>query len=238
MAKLKTEWEIKNGVKFSKRGIVDYIERFLATESINSEDPQTAKAWEEKLKTPGLTYYLKKGGSDINTSQPFFRSEVSLPQAFKLNKVIKCVSVIIFYFTTLFQIYFPENATKWDKNVKDYEQIPLEKGNTCYGMTYVSQKKTFTIDSRDFLDKGFSFFYKGKFYRYSCSVNNNLDLKPKPKDTVRGATLYNCVVMYRDPKDLRIYYTVVTQCDYKLNIPTFILTSFLPKAAKSWIGEI
>ena len=31
----------------------------------NKSDPATAKAWERKLKNPGLTYYLKKGGSKL-----------------------------------------------------------------------------------------------------------------------------------------------------------------------------
>jgi hypothetical protein len=65
MAKLKTQWEIDNGVKFSKRGLIEYIEKMHAQETPdNKDDPKTAKAWERKLKNPGLTYYLKKGGSE------------------------------------------------------------------------------------------------------------------------------------------------------------------------------
>jgi hypothetical protein len=64
MAKYKTEWEIEQGVKFSKRGIIDYIEKMIAYESAqNKEDPANAKLWEQKLKQPGLVYYLKKGGT-------------------------------------------------------------------------------------------------------------------------------------------------------------------------------
>jgi len=36
MAKLKTEWEVKNDVKFSKRGLIEYIEKFVAHESKQS----------------------------------------------------------------------------------------------------------------------------------------------------------------------------------------------------------
>lgn len=33
MAKYKTPWEIEQGVKFSKRGLIDYIEKNIAFES-------------------------------------------------------------------------------------------------------------------------------------------------------------------------------------------------------------
>ena len=94
MAKLKTEWEIRNGVKFSKRGIIEYIENFLVQESKANKDPKVAKAWDQKLKVPALTYFLKKGGSDISSSQPFFRSEMEFKPAFKMQKVVNCVSSI------------------------------------------------------------------------------------------------------------------------------------------------
>jgi len=39
------------------------------------EHPDQDKKWEEKLKIPGMTYFLKKGGSDQNSNQPYFRVE-------------------------------------------------------------------------------------------------------------------------------------------------------------------
>ena len=60
------------------------------------------------------------------------------------------------------------------------------------------------ICSRDFYEKGFSFFHNGKFYRYSTSVqnsnlpgpNNEDPIKPLPnKSTVRAETLINCGIM-------------------------------------------
>ena len=66
MAKLKTDWEIEAGVKFSKRGLIEYIEKMHEFENINNkEDPKVGKAWERKLKNPGLTYFLKKGGTAV-----------------------------------------------------------------------------------------------------------------------------------------------------------------------------
>jgi len=47
MAGMKTEWEQAAGIKFSKRGIIEAIEKALREESPNNkEDPRTAKAWE------------------------------------------------------------------------------------------------------------------------------------------------------------------------------------------------
>ena len=41
-----------------------------------------------------MIYYLKKGGSD-KSNQPFFRSEMSFPKAYKMDKLIRCVSKIV-----------------------------------------------------------------------------------------------------------------------------------------------
>ena len=69
MAKHKTQWEIDQGVKFSKKGLIDYIEKMIAYESNqNKEDPANAKLWEQKLKQPGLTYCIKKGGTKESPS--------------------------------------------------------------------------------------------------------------------------------------------------------------------------
>ena len=69
MAKHKTQWEIDQGVKFSKKGLIDYIEKMIAYESNqNKEDPVNAKLWEQKLKQPGLTYCIKKGGTKESPS--------------------------------------------------------------------------------------------------------------------------------------------------------------------------
>ena len=47
MAKIKTPWEIENGVKFSKRGLIDYITKMIEHECAqNTQDPANAKLWE------------------------------------------------------------------------------------------------------------------------------------------------------------------------------------------------
>jgi hypothetical protein len=52
-------------LKFSKNGIIQFIEKFLDHESSNNTvDPTTAKAWKEKeVYAPGIKLYLKQGGS-------------------------------------------------------------------------------------------------------------------------------------------------------------------------------
>jgi hypothetical protein len=62
MVGLKTQYEIDIGLKFSKNGLINYIENFIENESTVKD-----KRWEEtKLNMPGIKIFLKRGGSDIN----------------------------------------------------------------------------------------------------------------------------------------------------------------------------
>ena len=61
MVKYKTQYEIKQGIKFSKRGIIEFIEQ-----TIEREQTAYDKKWQLQLKTPSISYYLKKGGSELN----------------------------------------------------------------------------------------------------------------------------------------------------------------------------
>ena len=48
------------------------------------------------------------------------------------------------------------------------------------------------MKQRDFYEKGFSFCDNGKFYRYSCTVQDSEIIRPKyDKETVRGDTMIN-----------------------------------------------
>ena len=60
------------------------------------------------------------------------------------------------------------------------------------------------------MEKGFNFYSDGKFYRYTCAVPNSENFDPVDKDTIRGDTIHNYGLMYRDPKTLKIHFTVVT----------------------------
>ena len=109
MIPLKEQWEIDEGVKFSKRGLIEYITKKLDTESPhNTEDPALAKKWERHLKIPGLSYYMKDGGSAVNKTQPFFRCEVEFKKVYKMHKVIKT-------------LYSPEQQKIHDKQLMDAE---------------------------------------------------------------------------------------------------------------------
>jgi len=54
------------------------------------------------------------------------------------------------------------------------------------------------------------FYHNGKFYRYSSSIVNSEEMMPVPKDTVRGTTIYNCGIMYRNESDNKIMFSIVT----------------------------
>ena len=90
---LKTEFEAKRHVKFSLNGMTSLISEMLAEESpTNKANPKIAKLWEQSVKQPNLQVYVKKGGSDLNQSQPYIRIEAVFPKAVKFSNLIKTVS--------------------------------------------------------------------------------------------------------------------------------------------------
>ena len=50
--------------------------------------------------------------------------------------------------------------------------------------------------------------------------------------------MYNFGIMTRDPEDYKIKFSVITQADFKLEVPAFMLTTFLPKATKQWFDTV
>lgn len=58
MVPFKNAYEKELGVKFSKRGIIDFIEEFMRTENAENNP-----AWKEKLSSPQFKFYLKDNGS-------------------------------------------------------------------------------------------------------------------------------------------------------------------------------
>ena len=90
---LRNEYEKKMDVKYSKRSIIDFVEKLVSEESPHNPNKKVAKLWEEKMKEPNrITLFLKNGGSKFNDSQPFIRTESVYPKAFKLHKLIEAVS--------------------------------------------------------------------------------------------------------------------------------------------------
>ena len=123
---------------------------------------------------------------------------------------------------------------KWDKMLEKSSQVPVIPGKRTFGMFYLKNKGQYNIESRDFFEKGFNFYSNGRFYRYSTSVPNSEQFKEKQPGTTRGATYYNCGMMERDPKTRKVLLTTITQCDFFIPIPSFIVTTFLPNKTKEW----
>ena len=98
------------------------------------------------------------------------------------------------------------------------------------------------------MEKGFNFYSDGKFYRYSTSIDNSevpgaydssrpIRAIENPNQTIRGFTIFNVGIMQR-LDDGKISMDIVTQCDFKISVPSFMLTSFLPKATKAWYDNV
>lgn len=79
MAALKTDFEIEQGIKFSKRGIIEYLENL-----VENETQEKDKAWDQKLKSPTIMYYIRKGGSKLNPKAPYMRQELTFAKPFKM----------------------------------------------------------------------------------------------------------------------------------------------------------
>ena len=101
------------------------------------------------------------------------------------------------------------------------------------------------IESRDYYDKGVSFWHEGKYYRWSCSVNNSdkagpngeEPLKPSVEKTTRASTIYNCTLIERTD-DEKIKIITITQIDFKMKIPPMILNTAMPKSIKGWYDNV
>ena len=54
------------GIKYSKNGIIKFIEENVAKESpYGKENPKNAKRWEKQLEFQGINLYIKEGGSQF-----------------------------------------------------------------------------------------------------------------------------------------------------------------------------
>ena len=221
MVALKTEHEKEIGIKFSKRGIIDFIETQIVEDSIEKD-----QRWECKMKSPGLMYYIKKGGSDVNKNQPYMRTEITFAKPFKMDKIIKC-------------IYDTQYQAKWDKNLKSSEKIDVLPGKNSFYIQYTLNKKVMTFDPRDFYEKGFSFAHNGTYYRYSTPIPNGNETKPPPKGTVRADSIICFGKISRNTEtDQKVVFLANSQCDFKMKVPDFLINTFAPKAAKTYMNDV
>ena len=74
--------EKQNGLNFTKISVVQYIEDMLAREKIGDAE----KAWEQKLKSANINFYLKKGNES-----PFLRTESIFDKKWKMNKIVAAI---------------------------------------------------------------------------------------------------------------------------------------------------
>ena len=59
--------------------------------NLNTEDPTTALLWEQKFSSQNMKFFLKKGGSSLNSSKPYFRTEFTFDKEYKMDKLIKTI---------------------------------------------------------------------------------------------------------------------------------------------------
>ena len=115
--------------------------------------------------------------------------------------------------------------------------LAIDHGKRCYGLQYLINGPKFTFDARDNVEKYVEFYHKGKFYKYGSAIPNfGMMVQPGRKKTVRAETNVKCIMMYRTP-DQFIKHIHLSQVDFKVEIPSWLLKSFLPDAAKKWVGE-
>ena len=105
-------------------------------------------------------------------------------------------------------MYDEDHFCHFDDNIELAESTPL-KDYKNIGFSYMKYKKNFSFDARDFMLKGFKFVHNGKFYRYATSVPHviGLEMKPAPKDCVRGFIIQACGILERNEKDGKILAT-------------------------------
>ena len=138
------------------------------------------------------------------------------------------------------QIYDPKHQIKWDNLLDKCDFYPLN-GSKTIGFTYLRNKQQYSFQGRDFYEKGFAFYHKGKFYRYTTSVpdEESLSMMPLPDETVRASTILYFGMVERDPSNNnKIKLQSCAQCDFKVTVPAFMVNQFLPNSTKTWYSSI
>ena len=115
--------EIEEGIKFSKNGMIKFIEEKLAAENSDADSK-----WVRHLNTPSIRYFLKKGGTKLSSNQPFFRSEITLPKPYKIEKLVNAV-------------WNGKHTKNWDKNIGAADFIEVDEGKKSYHISYIQNKK-------------------------------------------------------------------------------------------------
>jgi hypothetical protein len=93
-------------IRFTKNGIMEYIENFFAKEESEAEK----KKWEQKLDNKDVKVFIKKEGTEFSKDLPFIKAEIILNGAFKLEQVIQA-------------IFEPHHRLLWDKQCSKIEDL-------------------------------------------------------------------------------------------------------------------
>ena len=144
-------------------------------------------------------------------------------------------------------MYVAKNLLKYESCLADAKFIPLRNDCFAAGFSYSRHKRIYVIDGREFYEKGFLFYDQGKLYRYLTSIPNSVgepeyegDFSKKPQhpdSPVRGETLFSIVTVERDEKG-KLKLTMLMQMDFKLRLPSFIISSFMPSTMKTWYTNV
>lgn len=89
-------------VRFSKNGIMDYLDTLIREESVNNPNDAIASLWEEKLNTTTFKYWCKKEKSNLIT----MRMEIKYVKKFEISKIAEFM-------------FEPSHKLKWDKNIEE-----------------------------------------------------------------------------------------------------------------------
>jgi len=94
----------------------------------NKDDPANAKLWEQKLKQPGLTYYLKKGNSKVRPTQPYFRSDFTFNRKYQMQKLVKCVSNL--FITLMLADLLPRGSVQMGQECREGRIHFVQRGQS------------------------------------------------------------------------------------------------------------
>ena len=98
------------------------------------------------------------------------------------------------------------------------------------------------MNNREFLDKQlrFSDSSKGTYYIFYSSLpdgQETYDIKGKQAKTDRAYTIIGVQKMERRAEDGKILYSMLMQCDLKMNITPKLIQMFLPNGLQDWMNK-
>lgn len=143
----------------------------------------------------------------------------------------------------LLNSYKEEHIRKWDTNKGDFYSMDAN-GNkiadsNSFGLTYFMFNGIYNFEPRDFVEKSFCFSHDGAYYVYCSSIPKDIEesMIPAKKGVTRGESVLTVQKMWRDKETGCIHYHTISQYDFKLRVPSWLLATFLPSGAKKWLAD-